>query len=73
MLQCFQDFGCVLHYIVGHDESFGVKYVFARQRLGDAHFGDMVFCIVSDGNVSNLALVQFQSIANGGRRCWKFP
>ena len=72
--QCFQDCRRVLHYVFGHNESFGVKYVLARQRLGDAHFGHMVvFRIVSDGNVSNFALVCFQSVANSGRRCWKFP
>jgi len=65
MLQCFKYFGRVLQYVVGHDESFGVKYVLARQRFGDAHFGHMaVFRIVSDGNVSNFALVHFQRVAN---------
>lgn len=74
MLQCFQDFRRILHYVIGHDKSFGVKYVLARQRLGDAHFGHMVvFRIVSHGNVSNFALVCFHSVANSGRRCWKFP
>ena len=73
MSQCLQDFGRVLHYVVGYNESFGVKYVLARQRLGDADFGHMVFRIVRHGNVSNVALVHFQRVANRGRRCWKFP
>lgn len=64
MLQGFQDFRRVLHYIVGHNESFSVKYVLARQRLGYAHFSHLVFRIVSHGNVSNFALVHFQCVAN---------
>ena len=73
MLQCFQDFRRILQYVFGDNESFGVKYVLARQRFSHTHFGHMVFRIVSHGNVSNVALVCFQSVANSGRRCWKFP
>jgi hypothetical protein len=73
MLQCLQYFGRVLHYVVGHDKSFGVKYVLARKWFSHAHFSHMMFRIVSHGNISNIALVHFQSVANSGRRCWKFP